>query len=94
MVYDVLDRRDLKLIEGVVPASMGQPLPEYHWHWFDRSRRLVLKMGPVPPPDQVATQLANRAPYTANAWHPFAFTSQPGVGRSAPARASKVAMKA
>jgi|SRR5579862_259073 len=85
-VYDVLDRRDYKLIEGVVPASMAEPLPPYHWHWFDRSRRTVLRMAPVPPPEQVADQLAARAPYVANAWHPFTFTSRPGAGRQVAAK--------
>jgi hypothetical protein len=76
-VYDVIDRRDYKLIEGVVPASMAEPLPAFHWRWFDRSRRVVLNMKPVPPPDEVADMLAANAPYRANAWHPFAFTSKP-----------------
>jgi hypothetical protein len=81
-VYDVIDRRDYKLIEGVVPASLAEPLPQYHWHWFDRSRRVVLRMGPVPSPEHVADMLAAKAPYRANAWHPFAFTSKP-AGREA-----------
>jgi hypothetical protein len=76
-VYDILDRRDFKVIEGVVPASMGEPLPPYHWRWFDRSRRVVLNMGPVPPPDHVADMLAAKAPFVANAWHPWTWTARP-----------------
>ncbi len=86
-VYDVIDRRDYKLIEGVVPASMAEPLPQYHWHWFDRARRQVLRMGPVPPPAQVAEQLAARAPYVANAWHPFGYTGKASARSPAAARA-------
>lgn len=81
-VYDVIDRRDYKLIEGVVPANMAEPLPVYHWKWFDRSARTVLNMGPVPPPNTVADMLAVRAPYRANAWHPFAWTGK-SSGREA-----------
>jgi len=72
----VTDRRDYKLIEGFVPTEMSAPLPWHHWRWYDRSRRVVLNMGPVPPPSVVADQLALAAPYRANAWHPFSWTSR------------------
>jgi hypothetical protein len=75
-VYEVTDRRDYKLIEGVVPAVMSEPVPWHHWRWFDRKRRLVLNMAPVPPPPIVAGLLAQRAPYKANAWHPFSWTGR------------------
>ena len=81
-VYDILDQRDFKTIEGVVPASMAQPLQYHHWRWFDRERRAVLNMKPVPAPAEVAAQLAMKAPYVANAWHPFAWTSR-ATGRDA-----------
>jgi hypothetical protein len=81
-VYAVIDKRDYKLIEGFVPAEMGEPVPWHCWRWFDREKRAVLTMAPVPPPDTVAAMLAARAPYRANAWHPFAFTSRPS-GREA-----------
>lgn len=76
-VYDVIDRRDYKLIEGVVPANMAEPLPQFCWKWFDRSRRIVLNMGPVPEPDKVADLLAVKAPYKATGWHPFQWTGKP-----------------
>lgn len=75
-VYDILDERDFKIIQGVVPAEMGRPLLWHHWRWFDRARRLVLNMKPVPPPETVAVTLAERAPYRASAWHPWAWTAR------------------
>lgn len=76
-IYEITDKRDWKLIEGVVPASMAEPLPWHHWRWFDRKRRIVLDMAPVPAPPIVAAQLADRAPYQASGWHPFSWTSRP-----------------
>jgi hypothetical protein len=76
-VYAVTDKRDYKLIEGFVPAELGEPLPWHHWRWWDRSRRVILDMAPVPPPATVAAQLADRAPYKASSWHPFGWTSRP-----------------
>jgi hypothetical protein len=81
-VYDILDRRDFKVIEGFVPAEMAAPLLHYHWRWFDRSRRVVLNMKPVPDPETVALLLSSRAPYTANAWHPWSWTAR-RTGREA-----------
>ena len=75
-VYEITDRRDFKLIEGFVPSDMAQSVPWHCWKWFDRKRRLVLAMKPVPPPEAVAAMLAFRAPFKANAWHPFGFTSK------------------
>jgi hypothetical protein len=75
-VYDILDRRDFKLVEGVVPASMAAPVVQHHWRWFDRSKRIVLNMAPVPPPETVATMLSNRAPYRASGWHPWTWTAR------------------
>jgi hypothetical protein len=81
-VYAIIDRRDYKVIEGFVPAEMSAPLPWHHWFWFDRASRTVLHMGPVPHPTEVAGRLAAKAPFIANAWHPFSFTSRPS-GREA-----------
>lgn len=81
-VFDILDRRDFKVVEGVVPAEMGAPLLWHHWRWFDRSRRVVLNMRPVPPPETVAAQLTDRAPYTASGWHPWTWTAR-RTGREA-----------
>jgi hypothetical protein len=75
-VYDILDKRDFDIIRGVVPAEMGAPLPWHYWRWFDRQRRLVVNMKPVPHPAVIAGQLANRAPYKASGWHPFAWTGR------------------
>ena len=75
-VYDILDKRDFKTVQGVVPAEMSQPLQWHYWRWFDRERRVVLNMAPVPPPATVAAMLTANAPYTANAWHPFGWTSR------------------
>lgn len=82
-VYDVTDERDLKLIRGFVPGALieGSP-PRHHWRWWDRERRAILQMSPVPPPAVVAAQLNDRAPMRPNAWHPFAFTARPS-GREA-----------
>lgn len=82
-VYEVTDKRDYKLIEGVVPAEMSQPLAWHHWRWFDRKQRLVLNMRPVPAPDKVAGLLALRAPYVASGWHPWTWTGRTS-GREAP----------
>jgi hypothetical protein len=81
-VYDILDQRDFKVIQGVVPGEMSAPLLWHHWRWFDRSRRVVLNMRPVPNPEAVAGMLADRAPYRPNAWHPWAWTSRK-TGREA-----------
>ena len=75
-VYDILDKRDFDIIRGVVPAEMAEPLPWHYWRWFDRQRRVVVNMAPVPPPAVVAAQLAAKAPYQASGWHPFAWTSR------------------
>jgi hypothetical protein len=75
-VFDILDQRDFKVVQGVVPAEMSRPLLWHHWRWFDRSRRVVLDMKPVPPPEAVAAMLAFRAPYKANAWHPWTWTAR------------------
>jgi hypothetical protein len=82
-VYDVTDVRDFKLIQGFVPAELtASSPPRFHWRYWDRDRRTILNMGPVPRPAIVAAMLANRAPYQANAWHPFAWTGRPS-GREA-----------
>jgi hypothetical protein len=81
-VYDILDKRDFKTVEGVVPASMAEPVLWHHWRWFDRARRVVLNMRPVPKPDAVAAMLNAKAPHTANAWHPWAWTAR-STGREA-----------
>jgi hypothetical protein len=75
-VYEVTDRRDYKLIEGLVPHRMSEPVAWHHWRWFDRKRRIVLNMAPVPRPEVVAAMLTARAPYRANAWHPFGWTGR------------------
>jgi hypothetical protein len=75
-VYAVTDRRDYKLIEGFVPAEMGAPMPQHHWRWWDRERRIMLNMKPVPAPAKVAATLAVAAPYRASAWHPFGWTGR------------------
>jgi hypothetical protein len=76
-VYRMLDKRDYKTIEGFTPADMGEPLPRYHWHWYDVERDTLLDMAPVPEPLTVAGMLNERAPYVAADWHPFAWTSRP-----------------
>lgn len=76
-VYDILDKRDFDIIRGVVPAEMGRPLPWHYWRWFDRQKRVVVNMAPVPHPAIVAAQLADRAPYRPSAWHPFGWTARP-----------------
>ena len=50
-VFDILDKRDFKIVEGVVPAEMGAASLWHHWRWFDRARRVVLNMKPVPKPE-------------------------------------------
>jgi len=75
-VYSVTDRRDYRLIEGFVPTEMSAPLPWHHWRWYDRGRRVVLNMGPVPHPDVVAQLLCDAAPYKPNAWHPFGWSGR------------------
>jgi hypothetical protein len=81
-VYDIVDERDWKTIKGFIPAEMGEPLPAHHWRWWDRQRRVILTMRPVPPPAEVAGLLNDRIPYRASGWHPFAWTSRP-TGREA-----------
>jgi hypothetical protein len=75
-VYAVTDRRDYKLIEGFVPAEMSAPLPHHHWRWWDRERRVILNMKPVPHPDVVARELNENAPFIASSWHPFSWTAR------------------
>jgi hypothetical protein len=75
-VYSVTDKRDYKLIEGFVPTEMSRPLKWHHWRWYDRDRRVLLNMGPVPHPDDVSEILKSNAPYTPNAWHPFGWTGR------------------
>lgn len=77
-VYDITDVRDFKVIQGFVPAELIQsPPPRFHWRWWDRDRRLILDMGPVPPPAIVAGRLNERAPYRPSGWHPFGWTARP-----------------
>lgn len=80
-LYTLTDRRDFKLVEGFVPAEMGAPLPWHYWRWWDRERRTLLNMKPVPPPATVAAMLSVAAPYRPNAWHPFASTARKSHGR-------------
>jgi hypothetical protein len=76
-VYRMVDRRDYKVVEGFVPANIGDPLPRFAWHWYDVETDELLAMGPVPPPATVAARLADVIPYHASDWHPFKWTSRP-----------------
>jgi hypothetical protein len=76
-VYRMVDRRDYKVVEGFVPADIGNPLPRFAWHWYDVANHTLLAMSAVPSPDQVADRLREVIPFHANAWHPFGWTSRP-----------------
>ena len=76
-VYRMVDRRDYKTVEGFVPAEIGRPLPRYAWHWYDVAANELLAMSAVPDPGVVADRLRELAPYHANDWHPFRWTSRP-----------------
>jgi len=77
-IYRMVDKRDYKVVEGFVPGDLAAPLPEHHWWWYDRGRNNLLHMAPVPPPETVATLLADRIPPPPeNAWHPFGHTAKP-----------------
>jgi hypothetical protein len=76
-VYQMVDRRDYRIVEGFVPADIGQPLPRHAWHWYDVENDELLAMGPVPAPELVARELAAAVPYSPNDWHPFKWTSRP-----------------
>lgn len=75
-VYWVADKRDYKIVEGFVPADFGDELPWHHWRWYDRERRTLLEMSPVPEPALVADALNAKAPFTPNAWHPWSWSSR------------------
>lgn len=76
-VYRMVDRRDYKVVEGFVPADIGNPLPRYAWHWYDVAENELLAMGPVSQPTVVAARLREVIPYRATDWHPFRWTSRP-----------------
>jgi hypothetical protein len=80
-VYRVTDRRDYKVIEGFAPLQLDQPLPDFHWHWYDVARNEQLIMAPVPPPSEIADTLNARLPYTPTGWHPFSWTAKPSEKR-------------
>ena len=73
----MVDRRDYKVVEGFVPAAIGEPLPRYAWHWYDVETNELLAMSAVPGPLAVADRLRELAPYQATGWHPFTWTSRP-----------------
>lgn len=75
-VYRMTDKRDYQLIQGFVPAEIGEPMPPHHWRWFDVARNRLLHMAPVPHPERVADELAEAIP-TVSTWHPFTWTSRP-----------------
>lgn len=62
-LYRVQDKRDVKVVEGFVPADLSLPLPPHHWRWYDVSRNRLLSMGPVPPPEQVASDMRAALPH-------------------------------
>jgi hypothetical protein len=75
-VYRMADKRDYKVVEGFVPADLSRPLPNRHWHWYDVARNALMTMGPVPGPEQTASELRAAIP-PRETWHPFGWTSQP-----------------
>jgi hypothetical protein len=75
-IYRMQDKRDYKTVEGFAPTDMSEPVPPFHWHWYDVARHVHLAMGPVPHPEAVASMLNERVPYTARDWHPFKWTSR------------------
>lgn len=79
-VYRMVDKRDYRVVEGFVPGDLSKPLPWHHWHWYDRTRNVLLAMSPVPPPDTVAANLNRKIPYTPNHWTPFAWNARRSKG--------------
>jgi hypothetical protein len=78
-VYRLQDKRDAKIIEGFVPADLGQPLPGPHaWRWYDVAANELISMRPVPPPDEIADGLRDAAPHAVQ---PFAWRAG-GTGRA------------
>jgi hypothetical protein len=75
-LYRMLDKRDYQTVEGFTPADMAEPLPPFHWHWYDVAKHRHLLMAPVPHPEAVATMLNERAPSYATDWHPFKWTAR------------------
>lgn len=75
-VYRMVDKRDYRVVEGFVPGDLSKPLPWHHWWWYDRTRDLLLRMSPVPPPNHVAATLNRTIPYTPNHWTPFAWNAR------------------
>src|SRR5262249_28605730 len=56
-IYRMADKRDYRVVEGFVPGDLSEPLPAYHWRWYDVARNRLLYMKPVPSPSDVADQL-------------------------------------
>jgi hypothetical protein len=75
-IYRMADKRDYKTVQGFIPADLSKPLPPFHWHWFDVARNVILHMGPVPRPNDVASLARSRIPHV-HTWHPFGWTSEP-----------------
>ena len=83
-VYRLQDRRDARVIEGFVPGDLSAPLPGPHaWRWYDVAANTLLTMGPVPPPDQVASELRDKLPLT---FSPFSWGTTPGRGATGKVR--------
>jgi len=83
-VYRMQDKRDYRIVEGFVPADLGLPLPEHHWRYYDVARNRLLSCSPVPPPDEVATQLRDALPMTVKPFGNFwRGEGRPQIKRSA-----------
>lgn len=64
-IFRVDDIRDLKTIQGFTfNAQVDNNLPEHWCHWVDAPRRTNFTLKPCPPPDMVAQELRDKAPYS------------------------------
>lgn len=71
-LYRLQDKRDYKTVEGFIPsARLAEPMPPRHWRWYDVERNELLRMGPVPRPEKIVSDMKGVIPYT---WHPFAWS--------------------
>lgn len=50
-VFQLIDKRDKKTMQGVVPLNLDENLPEYHSYWYDVKQNESFLMHPVPDRD-------------------------------------------
>jgi len=58
------DERDYKIVRGFVNrSSIEEPLPRHWCYWWDDKQSTLFKLRPCPPPDKIAANIRQSAPY-------------------------------